>query len=115
MVVNAQLPKCEHNRLSASNPERRLCIDLPVVASSNFAQVADSATGSSCSEAVSQTTQSFWPTSVKNIEMAREQFGDTSPEIVVLKVAELIAGEQQLQELKDIADGVSYPLEIVAK
>ena len=47
--------------------------------------------------------------------MAREQFGDTSPEIVVLKVAELIAGEQQLQELKDIADGVSYPLEIVAK
>jgi CRISPR/Cas system-associated protein Csm6 len=52
---------------------------------------------------------------LENIEIAREiakdQFGEESPELV-LKVAELIAAEQQRQELREIADGVSYRLEI---
>lgn len=57
-------------------------------------------------------------TVIQNIEMvgkiAREQFGQDSPEIV-LKVAGLIAAEQQRQALGAIADGRSYPLEIHAK
>lgn len=44
-------------------------------------------------------------------EIALEAFCEESPE-VVLRVAELIAAEQQRQALVEIADGVSYPLEI---
>lgn len=55
---------------------------------------------------------------IQNIEMARKiaekQFGDTSPDIV-LKVAGLIASREIKGELKEIANSLSYPLEIETK
>ncbi len=55
---------------------------------------------------------------IQNIEMAREiakeQFGDTSPEIM-LKVAELITSHEVKEELAEITGCLFHPLEIRAK